>query len=58
MFEAGPTQQEEVKGLEGREAGLKNLLNRTKFGSESLLVTPFVYGAGKFAVTLAKGEEI
>jgi hypothetical protein len=55
MFEAGPTQQEEVKGLEGREAGLKNLLNRTKFGSESLLVTPFVYGAGKFAVTLAKG---
>ena len=55
MFEAGPTQQEEVKGLEGREAGLKNLLNRTKFGSEALLVTPMVYGVGKFAVTLAKG---
>ena len=55
MFEAGPTQQEEVEGIKGREAGLRNLLNRTKFGSESLLITPMVYGAGALVKTLAKG---
>jgi hypothetical protein len=47
LFEAGPTQLEETTDEGGREDAFKKLMNRTKFGSESLLITPFVYGTGK-----------
>ena len=47
VFEAGPTQLEETTDEGGREDAFKKLMNRTKFGSESLLITPFVYGTGK-----------
>jgi hypothetical protein len=47
MFEAGPTDLEEVTDEGGREDAFKKLMNRTKFGAESLLITPLVYGAGK-----------
>jgi len=47
MFEAGPTQLEDVTDEGGREDAGRKLLNRLKFGSESLLITPFVYGVGK-----------
>ena len=47
VFEAGPTDLEEVTDEGGREDAFKKLMNRTKFGSESLLITPFVYGVGK-----------
>ena len=38
---------EETTDEGGREDAFKKLMNRTKFGSESLLITPFVYGTGK-----------
>jgi len=47
LFEAGPTQLEETTDEGGSEDAFKKLMNRTKFGSESLLITPFVYGTGK-----------
>ena len=47
MFEAGPTDLSEVTDEGGREDAGKKLLNRLRFGSESLFITPFVYGVGK-----------
>jgi hypothetical protein len=47
LFQAGPTQLEETTDEGGREDAFRKLMNRTKFGSESLLITPFVYGVGK-----------
>ena len=47
MFEAGPTQLDETTDEGGRDDAFKKLMNRTKFGSESLFITPFVYGTGK-----------
>jgi hypothetical protein len=47
VFEAGPTDLEEVTDEGGREDAFKKLMNRTKFGSESLLITPLVFGVGK-----------
>jgi hypothetical protein len=46
-FEAGPTQLTEVTDEGGKEDAARKLLNRVKFGSESILVTPIVYGAAK-----------
>ena len=46
-FEAGPTQLTEVTDEGGKEDAARKLLNRVKFGSESLLVTPSVYGVGR-----------
>ena len=46
-FEAGPTQLEEVTDEGGKEDAARKLLNRMKFGSESILVTPIVYGAAR-----------
>ena len=58
MFEGGPTQLDREEGF-GREDAARKLANRLKFGSESLLITPFVYGAGKSAKLLAqRGKEL
>ena len=46
-FEAGPTQLTEVTDEGGKEDAARKLLNRVKFGSEALLVTPIVYGVGR-----------
>jgi len=46
-FEAGPTQLEEVTDEGGKEDAARKLLNRAKFGAESILITPIVYGAAK-----------
>jgi hypothetical protein len=59
-FETGPTQLTEVTDEEGREDAARKLLNRVKFGSESILVTPLVYGAArglKSAVTKGRNLE-
>jgi hypothetical protein len=59
-FEAGPTQLTEVTDEGGREDSARKLLNRIKFGSESILVTPLVYGAArglKSAVTRGRNIE-
>jgi hypothetical protein len=47
VFGGGPTELKEVTDEGGREDAFKKLMNRVKFGSESLLITPFVYGTGK-----------
>ena len=36
------------------EDAARKLMNRVKFGGESIFLTPFVYGTGVFAKTLAK----
>ena len=52
-FFEGPTALDTVEG-EGREEAGRRLLNRLKFGSESLFITPFVFGVGKGGKALAK----
>jgi hypothetical protein len=57
-FFDGPTAIDSSE-LEGRDEAGRRLLNRIKFGSESLLLTPFVYGVGKGGKALAKrGQEL
>ena len=58
MFEGGPTQLDREEGF-GREDAARKLANRLKFGSESLFITPVVYGVGKSAKLLAqRGKEL
>ena len=57
-FFDGPTAIDDSE-LEGRDEAGRRLLNRIKFGSESLLLTPFVYGVGKGGKALAtRGKEL
>ena len=59
MFDKGPTQLDTFSTGGGREDATRKLLNRLKFGSESLLFTPIVAAAGKSAKALAtKGKEL
>ena len=59
MFQAGPTQLDKEERAGGREDAIRKILNRVKFGSESLLITPAVYGVGKSAKLLAqRGKEL
>ena len=53
MFE-GPTSLNRDESLSGREDATRKLMNRFKFGTESLLVTPFAFGVGATAKSLAK----
>jgi len=53
MFQ-GPTSLNRDESLSGREDATRKLMNRFKFGTESLLVTPFAFGVGKTAKSLAK----
>ena len=52
-FGIGPTQLDDIEGEGGSEDAARKLMNRFKFGSESLLITPFVYGIGTGAKKLA-----
>ena len=57
-FFDGPTAIDSSE-LEGRDEAGRRILNRIKFGSESLLLTPFVYGVGKGGKALAqRGKEL
>ena len=57
-FFDGPTAIDDSE-LEGRDEAGRRLLNRLKFGSESLFLTPFVYGVGKGGKALAtRGKEL
>jgi len=59
IFEAGPTQLEDVTDEGGREDAGRKLLNRIKFGSESLLITPFVFGVGKgIKAAATRGQQL
>jgi len=58
MFEGGPTQLDRDE-VYGREEAARRLVNRLKFGSESIAFTPFVYGVGKSAKLLAsRGKDL
>jgi len=55
IFDAGPTQLDREEWVEGgSEDAARKLLNRMKFGSESILITPFVFGATTAAKGLAR----
>jgi len=59
LFEAGPTQLDRDERENPKDDAARKLMNRFKFGSESLLITPFVYGVGAGAKMLAKqGKEL
>jgi hypothetical protein len=59
LFEGGPTELDRDVESDPSDDASRKLLNRVKFGSESLLLTPFVYGVGAGAKTLAKrGKEL
>jgi len=59
MLGAGPTELDRDVEADPSEDASRKLANRLRFGSESLLVTPFVYGVGAGAKTLAKkGKEL
>jgi len=46
LFENGPTELDRDEREDNQDEASRKLMNRMKFGSESLLLTPFVYGAG------------
>ena len=52
-FFDGPTAIDDRESL-GREEAGRRILNRLKFGTESIFITPFVYGVGTGAKALAK----
>ena len=54
MFQSAPTGLERDADLAPRHDAARKLMNRIKFGSESILLTPFVYGVGTGAKALAK----
>ena len=54
MFQSAPTGLERDDNLGPRHDAARKLMNRIKFGSESILLTPFVYGVGTGAKALAK----
>ena len=59
IFTGSPTRLDKDERVEGRGDATRKLLNRVKFGSESLLVVPFVAGVGKSAKLLAtQGKEL
>ena len=57
MFE-GPTELDRNESY-GRDDAARKLMNRLRFGTESLFITPAVYGVGKTAKLLAqRGKEL
>ncbi len=59
LFEGGPTQLDREISEDPSDDASRKLMNRVKFGSESILLTPFVYGVGAGAKALAKrGKEL
>ena len=57
-FFDGPTALD-TRELEGSEEAGRRILNRLKFGAESIFITPFVYGVGKAGKALSKrGKEL
>ncbi len=54
----GPTALDTFES-EGRDEAGRRILNRLKFGSESIFITPFVFGVGKAGKALAtRGKEL
>ena len=53
MFDSGPTSLDRLNS-EGREDATRKLMNRIKFGSEGLLLTPFIGAVAKGGKALSK----
>ena len=59
IFDKGPTQLDVFALDGGREDASRKLMNRFKFGSEALFITPFAAGIGKGAKAIAtRGKEL
>ena len=59
IFDRGPTQLDVFALDGGRQDATRKLMNRLKFGSEAVLLTPFAAGIGKGAKAIAtKGKEL
>jgi len=59
IFEAGPTALDRNVESDPSDDASRKLLNRLKFGAESTVLTPLVYGAGVGIKSLAKrGKEL
>jgi len=59
LFDRGPTQLDVFALDGGRQDATRKLMNRLKFGSEAVLLTPFAAGIGKGAKAIAtKGKEL
>jgi len=59
LFEGGPTELDRDVKLDPSEDAGRKLLNRLKFGTESALLAPFVYGIGAGVKQLAtRGKEL
>ena len=59
LFEGGPTELDRDVRSDPSDDAVRKLMNRIKFGAESTLLTPFVYGVGTSAKLLAKkGKEL
>ena len=57
-FFDGPTAIDNLES-EGRDEAGRRILNRLKFGAESIFITPFVFGVGKAGKALAtRGKEL
>ena len=55
----GPTKIDREPEVTNRGEALRKLLNRVRFSSEGVLITPFVYGVGRGAKELAtSGKEL
>ena len=58
MFDSAPTELDRYN-TEGREDATRKLMNRLKFGTEGLLITPFVGAVAKGGKALAtKGKDL
>jgi len=59
LFEAGPTELDRNVDADPRSDATRRILNRLKFGGESLLLSPLVYGAGSAIKALAtRGKQL
>ena len=59
LFEAGPTELDRNVEADPRSDATRRILNRLKFGGESLLLSPLVYGAGASIKALAtRGKQL
>ena len=59
LFQGGPTELDRDVESDPSDDAVRKLANRLRFGSESIFLTPFVYGVGAGAKALAKrGKEL
>ena len=60
MIGGGPTKLDREPSDTNRGEALRKLLNRTRFASEGIVLTPFVYGVGRRSkrTQLLRGKEL